>query len=156
MEFLHTIKSRLPGSQGITLCLQTNAVDGQVYKFNTMPSGLNNRGLHRQETMQSLFGRIKGIHIYLDDVVVAHSTIEEHHDAVQQFLQICAKYNYKLKPNKCQFLVKAFDHLGHHIVGDKVFPRDELLGTSYANKGERSCIFPWRDWILPSIFPKLL
>jgi hypothetical protein len=53
--------------------------------------------------------------VYLDDIVIFSTTIEEHLEQLSQILQRLREAGLKLKPSKCKFLHKELKYLGHIV-----------------------------------------
>lgn len=63
--------------------------------------------------------------IYLDDVVVLGSSVEEHMERVSQVFECIRQAKLKLKPEKCQLLQKEVTFLGHVINELGISPNPE-------------------------------
>lgn len=63
--------------------------------------------------------------IYLDDVVVFGSSVEEHMERVSQVFECIRQAKLKLKPEKCQLLQKEVTFLGHVINELGISPNPE-------------------------------
>jgi hypothetical protein len=60
--------------------------------------------------------------MFLDDIVVYSRSLEEHDTKLTDFLARLRKYNLKLQPEKCEFLRKEINYLGHAIAESGVKP----------------------------------
>jgi len=89
------------------------------FECNRMPMGLTNSPATFQALMQKIVGdlHLKSCLIYLDDIIVFSSTLEEHLDRLRQVLIRIREAGLKLKPSKCHFLQKKIKFLGH-VVSD--------------------------------------
>ena len=80
--------------------------------------GLTNAPATFQFMMDDLFrdliNRGKVI-VYLDDILIFSSTIEEHQTLVPLVLQILRKAKLTCKPEKCQFKTQEIEYLGYII-----------------------------------------
>jgi hypothetical protein len=88
-----------------------------LYKWLVIPMGLRNApSIHQRRIIAGLWPFIGKIcHVYLDDVLVWSSTVEEHTRhlrIVLRALQLARLY-FNLK--KCHFYLLEMDLLGHHI-----------------------------------------
>ena len=52
------------------------------------------------------------VQVYMDDILVYTSTIEEHRELVRRVLQILKENKLFLKPKKCEFEKEQVDYLG--------------------------------------------
>lgn len=76
-----------------------------LFEWNRMPFGLCNAPSTFQRLMQRIFGdqQCQSLLLYLDDIVVFSSTIEEHLDRLKAVLGRLQKENLKVKLSKCAF-----------------------------------------------------
>ena len=70
--------------------------------------------------MESLFQGCKGVAIYLDDILVTGSTVEDHLANLDKVLSILATAGLKLNKAKCAFLGHLIDGNGIHPTKEKV------------------------------------
>ena len=67
--------------------------------------------------------------IYLDDIVVFASSVEELLDRVEQVVQALAEEGLKLSGLKSEFILTKMEILGHVVEDGKLFPKiDKLQG----------------------------
>ena len=87
------------------------------FEFNSMPFGLTNA----PSTFQRLMERcLQDIHlqeclIYLDDVIIFSSTLEEHLERLEHVFSRLRECGLKLKPSKCSFFQEQIKYLGHVV-----------------------------------------
>ena len=81
--------------------------EGQ-FKFRTMPFGLCNAGATFQRLMDMVMSGLafEVCLVYLDDIIVFSSTLEEHFARLCMVLDRITKAGLKLKPSKCHLLQK--------------------------------------------------
>ena len=87
------------------------------FEFNVLPFGLTNAPSTFQRMMERC---LHDIHlqeclVYLDDVIVFSNSIEEHMQRVENVFQRLQECGLKLKPNKCSFLMRKINYLGHVV-----------------------------------------
>ena len=58
--------------------------------------------------------------VYLDDVLVVGSTLEEHNRKLATVFQRIRDAGLRLKPKKCQFAQEEVEYLGHVVSADGV------------------------------------
>jgi dUTPase len=87
------------------------------YECNRMPFGLTNSPATFQALMEKVIAdlNLKTCLVYLDDIVIFSTTIEEHLEQLSQILQRLREAGLKLKPSKCKFLHKELKYLGHIV-----------------------------------------
>ena len=90
------------------------------YEFNRMPQGITNAPSTFQRLMERCMGslNLKEVLVFLDDVIVFSSTLEEHETRLLHVLQQLREYGLKLSPTKCRFFQSSVRYLGH-IVSSK-------------------------------------
>ena len=90
-----------------------------LFKFRVMPFGLTNAPSVFQRLMQRVLAGLNPIDgpsfvsVYIDDVLVYSRTMEEHLVHLRNVLERLQKAGLKLKPNKCHFVQKEVEYLGH-------------------------------------------
>ena len=65
--------------------------------------------------------------IYLDDIVVFASSVEELLDRVEQVVQALAEEGLKLSGLKSEFILTKMEILGHVVEDGKLFPKIDKL-----------------------------
>ncbi|UYV67231.1 K02A2.6-like, partial [Cordylochernes scorpioides] len=70
---------------------------------------------------------IGGVICYIDDVLIATASIEEHLALLKTIFARLAKYNIKLKKEKCLFLQKEIEYLGNLVTGKGIRPLDHKV-----------------------------
>lgn len=91
-------------------------------EFNVMPFGLINAPAMFQRLMECvLLGlTFSECLIYLNDIVIFSTTIEEHNTRLRNVLQRLRNAGLKLKPSKCCFVQSSVKYLGHIVSGEGV------------------------------------
>lgn len=90
------------------------------YRWTRMPMGLTSAPLTWQYAINTIFFDLigKNLYIYLDDLLIATVTIEEHEQLLHTIMQRLRDHNLKLKAEKCKFLTKEVEYLGHILGTD--------------------------------------
>ena len=89
---------------------------------------------------------IEGVSVYVDDILVTGSTIEEHLRTLEEVLKRLEAANLRLNRDKCFFLRPSIEYLGYIIDKDEVHPTEakvraissktiEKLRITFANYG---------------------
>ncbi|KMQ85817.1 enzymatic polyprotein endonuclease reverse [Lasius niger] len=95
------------------------------YEFNRMPFGLKNTPATFQRLMNSVLKGIQELRclVYLDDIVIYGSSLEDHNKRLAEVLRRLRENNLKLQSDKCEFLRKennkqqiAFDTLKEKLM----------------------------------------
>ncbi len=87
-----------------------------------MPFGLTNAPATFQTLMNDIFRPFLDtfVMVYLDDILIYSTTLEEHESHVRQALQVLRKHRLYCKMSKCEFFKKEVGFLGHVLTGDGV------------------------------------
>ena len=77
-----------------------------LYEFLRVPFGLSNAPVTFERAMQKILAGLewKSCFVYLDDVLVASKTFEEHLKHLRQVLLRLREAGLRLKPQKCGLL----------------------------------------------------
>ena len=67
-----------------------------------------------------LFGEDKICHIYLDDVIIATKTFEDHLEYLDRVFEKFKEAGMKLSPKKCHFFRKKVKYVGHIVSKDGI------------------------------------
>jgi len=88
---------------------------------------------------------LKEVLVFLDDIIVFSSTLEEHEIRLKHVLQQLREYSLKLSPSKCHFFQSSVRYLGH-IVSSKGVETDP-------DKVSALCTWPRPQtyWRLPAL-----
>ena len=73
------------------------------FEFLSMPLGLRNATKIFQRHMDTLFRDMPFVRNYVDDLLMASATQEEHLEHLQIVLEVLAKAKLSINPNKCKF-----------------------------------------------------
>ena len=92
-----------------------------------MPFGLCNATATFMRLMDKAFGdqTFQSVLIYLDDILVFGSTVDETMQRLDMVLTRLRKLNLKVAPEKCQFFYKQLRFLGHLVSEDGISPDPE-------------------------------
>ena len=87
------------------------------YHFLRMPFGLQGSPLTFTRLVNTVFHGLLGkkVHIYMDDLLIATDTVEEHLEILREVLNRLRVAGLKLKLAKCDFLKREIVYLGHVI-----------------------------------------
>ena len=98
-----------------------------LFRYNRLPFGVSSAPAVFQRCMENLFQGCAGVAIYLDDILVTGSTIENHLDNLDKVLNIMTKAGLKLNKDKCKFLLPKVEYLGHMIDEKGLHPTKEKV-----------------------------
>lgn len=92
------------------------------YEFNRMPQGITNAPSTFQRLMEKCMKDInlKEVLVFLDDLIVFSSSLEDHETRLIHVLERLREYGLKLSPDKCRFFQSSVRYLGHIVSKDGV------------------------------------
>ncbi len=90
-----------------------------LFEFRKMPFGLVNAPATFQRLMEIVLSGLarEGCLVYLDDVIVMGSTLEEHNANLTKVLDRLREAGLMLKPQKCKIAQTQVEYLGHIVSG---------------------------------------
>lgn len=105
-----------------------------LFEWNRMPFGLCNAPSTFQRLMQRVFGdqQCQSLLLYLDDVVVFSSSVDQHLQRLTVVLERLQQEGLKAKLEKCAFFQREVGYLGH-VISDKGVSTDPKKVDVVAN-----------------------
>ena len=99
------------------------------YQYRRMPFGLKSSPTTFVRLMDIVLTGLLGkdVYCYIDDLIIASNTIEEHLELLEKVLQRLQAANLKLKLSKCKFLQKEVVYLGHTLSSKGVEVNQEKI-----------------------------
>jgi hypothetical protein len=87
-----------------------------------MPFGLTNAPTMFQDIMNTIFSEFlrKFVLVFMDDILVYSSTLEEHVQHLQEVFQTLAAHQFFIKASKCLFVQQSLEYLGHVITAEGI------------------------------------
>ena len=93
-----------------------------LFEYITMPFGLRNSAQSFQRLMDRLFREYGFTFVYLDDVLIASRSMEEHEDHLRTVFTVLADNGLVLNPAKCCFAQSTVEFLGHRVSASGLEP----------------------------------
>ena len=92
-------------------------IQDRLFEYNTLPFGLRNAPSHFSRLMSSILANVinTAVLVYLDDIIILGSTVEEHAANIIKVLEILKTYNLKCSLHKYRFFQSEVEFLGHSI-----------------------------------------
>ena len=117
-----------------------------LYQWKRMPFGLCNATAHFQRLMApTLTGVTKKygnlLMCYVDDVVIATPTLEDHIDRLDEVFGCMKRAGLKCKPSKCEILRDSIKYLGRMVDRHGVRPDPEAVEAVLTSKAPRTVSF---------------
>ena len=99
------------------------------FQFTRMPFGLKTAGAIFSRTMRRVLQPLKleCLHNFMDDMLLATETWEEHIKALRLLLQRLEEVNMSARPKKCFFGFDQINFLGHVVGGGKMRPEEDKV-----------------------------
>ena len=99
-------------------------INDKLYEFTRLPFGGKNAPSHFSRTMTSILSNLIGscLLVYMDDLIILGSTLEEHIHNLMQTLETLRRYNIKINLSKCQFFKSNVEFLGHIVSPEGIRP----------------------------------
>ena len=85
------------------------------FEFLRMPFGLKNAGQTFQRLMDGVLGDLEFVFVYMDDILVASNTLEEHEEHFRVLFQRLADHDLIVNPGKCSYGQTSLEFLGHNV-----------------------------------------
>merc|ERR1739844_461506 len=98
-----------------------------LFEFLRMPFGLKNAAQTFQRLMDSVLQDLDFLFVYLDDILVASRTPEEHKHHLTVLFDRLQAHGLVIKLEKCQFGVPEIDFLGHRVNKNGILPLPEKV-----------------------------
>jgi hypothetical protein len=98
-----------------------------LYEFVRMPFGLRNAAQSFQRFMDQVLRGLDFCFDYVDDLLVASSSPEEHVRHLRLIFERLAAYGLTINPSKCVWGVPSLDFLGHRVSSKGIEPLEEKV-----------------------------
>ena len=80
-----------------------------------MPFVLKNTAQTFQRLMDNVTSQLRGVFVYIDDVLVASSSAKQHERDLKQLFSALRCFSLVLNISKCEFGARELEFLGHHL-----------------------------------------
>jgi Reverse transcriptase (RNA-dependent DNA polymerase) len=80
-----------------------------LFEFTRMPFGLKNAGMTFQRMMDQIFFDLPCVFVYLDNLLVAGTSVNEHEEHLRQVLGLLARNGLVINLDKCVFGQSSLD-----------------------------------------------
>ena len=98
-----------------------------LYEFVRMPFGLRNAAQTFQRFIDQVLHGLDFVYAYIDDLLIASSTKEEHVQHLKLLFDRLTKFGVVINPSKCEFGSGSLEFLGHHIDSDGIMPLESKV-----------------------------
>ncbi|MBM6549262.1 reverse transcriptase domain-containing protein [Streptococcus dysgalactiae] len=98
-----------------------------LFEFLRMPFGLSNAAQTFQRFMHEVTRGLTNVYVYLDDILIASSSPEEHMVHLRSLFDRLVKHGVTINPDKCQLGQSNIEFLGHNFSASGIQPRPEKV-----------------------------
>lgn len=98
-----------------------------LFEFVRMPFGLRNAAQTFQRFIDQTLRGLSFCYAYIDDLLIASATPEEHREHLRQVFQQLSEHGIVVNPSKCILGVPELDFLGHRVSADGIQPLEEKV-----------------------------
>lgn len=101
------------------------------FEFLRMPMGLKNSPSTFQRVMDNVLRGLQNVIclVYLDDVIVFSTSLQEHMNNLEKVFQRLRESNFKIQLDKSEFLKLETAYLGHIISKDGIKPNPDKISA---------------------------
>ncbi|GFR61292.1 Pol polyprotein [Elysia marginata] len=100
-----------------------------LWEFLRMPFGLKNAAQSFQRLMDGVLRDVPFAFVYLDDIVVASHSRQEHYQHLQQLFMLLFPNGLVINKAKCIFGSDQLDFLGHHVSAQGIAPLPDRVAA---------------------------
>ncbi|XP_065075471.1 uncharacterized protein K02A2.6-like [Ochlerotatus camptorhynchus] len=93
-----------------------------LFQYNRLPPGVKSAPGAFQRIIDSMVAGIPGVKPYLDDILIAGRTKQEHDRCLYAVLEQIREYGFHLRLEKCRFALSQIKFLGHIVDKDGIRP----------------------------------
>jgi hypothetical protein len=97
------------------------------FQYTRLPFGIASAPEEFHRRVVNAMAGIKGVLVYIDDIVIFAKTKEEHDQIVAQVLEALKRAGFTVNDAKCQFNQKRIKFLGNIVTEGKIYPDPEKL-----------------------------
>ena len=98
-----------------------------LFIFPRTPFGLKNAGQDFQRLMDEILGDIPRVFVYIDDILVASSSLDEHYDDLKNVFTILERHGMVINRAKCVLAQSSVEFLGYRVDKDGITPLPERV-----------------------------
>lgn len=98
-----------------------------LFEFNVMAFGLRNAAQTFQRYINSALGDLDFAFSYIDDILIASSSVAEHEKHLRIVFERLIEYSLRINVDKCSFGLSEMEFLGFTINKDGIKPTNEKV-----------------------------
>ena len=100
-----------------------------LFVFPRTPFGLKNAGQDFQRLMDAILGDIPRVFVYIDDILVASETPEQHLEDLACVFKILAENGLVVNRDKCILGKESLDFLGYRVDANGIAPLEDRVSA---------------------------
>lgn len=100
-----------------------------LFEFTRMPFGLRNAAQTFQRFMNEVCRDLDFAFVYLDDILIASRSVEEHKEHLHKLFERLTKYGLNVNTSKCILGVSSLEFLGHTVTTEGISPMKERVNA---------------------------
>ena len=105
-----------------------------LFIFPRTPFGLKNAGQDFQRLMDEILGDLPRVYVYIDDILIASETIEQHLDDLRAVFETLSANGLVIQRSKCVLGKPTLEFLGYTVNEDGITPLQEKVEVIRATK----------------------
>ncbi|CAH8528937.1 unnamed protein product [Schistosoma haematobium] len=98
-----------------------------LFEFLRMPFGLRNAAQTFQRFIDSIVRDLEFVHVYIDDLLIASSNVDEHYQHLTLLFQRLSDNGIVVNPDKCELGKREIIFLGHVIKQEGTLPCEDKV-----------------------------
>ena len=98
-----------------------------LYRVNRLPFGVASSPSLFQRIMETVLQGLPSVSIYLDDILVTGKSVDDHIRNLEAVLSCLEDSGFRLKQEKCAFLLPSVEYLGHLITAQGLQPSTDKV-----------------------------
>ena len=100
-----------------------------LYIFPRTPFGLKNAGQDFQRLMDSILGDLPRVYCYIDDILVASESVEQHVEDLKQVFETLAANGLVIQRSKCVLGASSLEFLGYTVDSKGIAPLPDRVAA---------------------------
>ncbi|WKY12958.1 hypothetical protein Q1695_004069 [Nippostrongylus brasiliensis] len=98
-----------------------------LFRYNRLPFGVKSAPGIFQQIIDSMIAGLPGVAAYLDDIIVTGRNADEHRRNLEGLFQRISNYGFRVRIDKCHFMMTEIRYLGNIIDKDGRRPDPEKI-----------------------------
>lgn len=105
--------------------LTTFITEWGMFRYKRLVFGVSCAPEKFQKVMEMVLSECKNVIVYIDDILVFGSTIEEHDESMKQVLSVLERRGIMLNTDKCKIRRSEITFLGHKLTSKGICPTED-------------------------------